>query len=97
MAPLGTSLNRAEVTDWEIAGGLVDLAQKLQSRLQKKGFGAYASRHEILGIVTEEFQELTEAIRKDDAEGYDHYSKECLDIAVAGIFGYICMKYHIKP
>lgn len=97
MAQLGTSLNRPEVTTAEIEDGIKDVVNKLQMRLEKKGYGSYASRHEILGIITEEYQELTEAVRDDSTKGYYEYSMECLDMAVAGIFGYICMKYHIKP
>lgn len=97
MAPLGTSLNREATSIADINFGLEDIHKKLLSRLDKKGWGAYASRHEILGIITEEFLELTEAIRSDTPEGYDHYMKECMDMAVAGLFGYICMKYYIKP
>lgn len=98
MALVGTSLNRPEVKEHDISQGVVDIVTKLKARLDKKGRGSYASRHEILGILEEEFLEAKEAIRKDGQEGYDEYTAELLDIAVGGLFGYICLKYgYITP
>ncbi len=37
--------------------------QKLEMRLMEKETGTFASRHEVLGVLQEEFQELTEAVR----------------------------------
>lgn len=98
MAQLGTSLNRSEVTDEQVTKGSIDFAEMLEYRLAHKGHGSYASRHEILGIVEEELLEAKEAIRVDGQAGYDHYAQELLDIAVAALFGYICLRSgHIKP
>jgi NTP pyrophosphatase (non-canonical NTP hydrolase) len=88
---VGTSLNRQAISEDQIETGINDLAITLASRLAKKGPGSYASRHEILGIITEEYLEAVEAIREDGPEGYEHYAEELMDIAVACLFGYVCM------
>ena len=55
---------------------------KAIERLNKKGWGIYISKHEALGIIAEEYQELIESIRDDNT---DNFYEECLDIAVAAI------------
>lgn len=96
MAPQVNNL-RPQVTEKDIVKTLAAVEAKLRSRLAKKGWGAYASRHEILGIVTEEYLEAVDAIREDGQVGYDHYSDELMDITVAGLFGYTSMKLgHIR-
>lgn len=98
MAPVGSSLNRQEVSLDDIESGLEDIKNKLFSRLKKKGFGSYASRHEILGIITEEYLEAVEAVRDNSVQGFVDYTNESMDVAVAGLFGYICMRYgYIRP
>ncbi|MBM9499728.1 hypothetical protein JWG44_05620 [Leptospira sp. 201903071] len=48
--------------------------------IQKKGFGILKSSHEILGIITEEYAELIDAIRSNNREDI---KSEILDIATA--------------
>lgn len=97
MAKLGTKLNRSKVTKDQIEDGLEDIRLMLLARLDKKGRGAYASRHEILGILEEEMIEVKEAIRDDTAGGFLQYKKELLDVAVGALFGFICLdSNHIK-
>lgn len=86
-----SGISRPQVGEEDISKGLRDIYDKLLSRLQKKGHGSYASRHEILGILEEEMMEVKEAIRDDRQLGYDEYQKELLDVAVGALFGYICM------
>lgn len=92
LAQVGTKLNRVEVTDQEISIGISHLVDKLKMRLEQKGYGAYASRHEILGILAEEYKEVIDAIQLDYEDGYVQFKKELLDVAVGAIFGYICMQ-----
>jgi len=61
---------------------------KLSSRLLEKGCGAFVSRHEIFGIVAEEYDELLEAVRSKSLECVHD---ELLDIAVACVFGMACI------
>ena len=57
----------------------------LQKRLEKHGPRPYNSRHETLGIITEEYTELCNAICND--ESHEEFSEELMDVAVACIFG----------
>jgi len=57
---------------------------KLMDRLTEKGWGIYISSHETLGIITEEYTELIEAVGEND---HAHQWKELLDIAVAALAG----------
>jgi NTP pyrophosphatase (non-canonical NTP hydrolase) len=61
----------------------------LESRLDQKGWGTFSSRHEILGILTEEFHELVEAVKSGD--NVDVQS-ELVDIAVGALFGAVCIE-----
>lgn len=60
-------------------------------RLTQKGKAAFISKHEVLGIVAEEYDELVKAVRKND-EKYQRVkiTGELLDIAVACILGMAC-------
>jgi len=96
--PAHNGFTRPEVTQEHIARGILDITKKLESRLKKKGWGSYASRHEIFGICAEEMDELLDELRINTPEGYENFAKECLDVAVAGLFGYICVQYgYIHP
>lgn len=57
--------------------------EQMNYRLQKHGPGKYASPHESLGIIAEEYHELIQAITKNDGEEIE---KELYDIAVAALF-----------
>ena len=81
---------RKEVTDAEISIGLKEVGYKLNRRLEEKGRHGYITSHEVLGIITEEYWELVDAVHKNDLTGI---LKECLDIAVAGLFAYISILF----
>ncbi|MFA5021294.1 MAG: hypothetical protein WC517_04525 [Patescibacteria group bacterium] len=53
-------------------------------RLDQKGWGRFVSPHEILGIITNEYHELDEAVHKKDALEFRH---ELIDLAVAALLG----------
>jgi len=57
-----------------------------QIRFEKHGPEGHASKHESYGIIMEEVDEMTEALRlKNDDPFYD----EVMDVIVAGIW-YLC-------
>lgn len=60
------------------------LREILKRRVAKHGPGAYAGPHEALGILLEEFKELTDAVQANDATAA---WGEMLDIAVGAVFG----------
>ena len=61
---------------------------KLERVFQRRGRGTFTSQHEILGIITEEYHELIDAVHRN--EPYD-LQEELLDIAIAALFGVACM------
>ncbi len=77
------------VSNAEVAVGVEELINALEARLQEKGNLVFDSPHEILGVVTEEYHELVEAVRQGAAKRIDD---ELLDVAVAAVFGHISVK-----
>lgn len=71
-----------------IDDAVIAARDKLNYRLRKKGYGAYASKHEVLGILTEEFKELIDAVQSQPVVGgKNSVREELLDIAVGCLFG----------
>ena len=83
---------RTQITkDW-IDEATTATYKKLYERLDKKGYGSYSGRHEILGIITEEFWELVEAVRSQPISGDKNtVREELIDIAIGCIFGVACI------
>jgi len=80
MAPL----ERPQLTADGIKCTFIQVQNKTQDRLNEKGSGILISRHEALGVITEEYTELISAVESgSQAEVED----ELLDITVAGIVG----------
>ncbi|MDY0188928.1 MAG: hypothetical protein RBR16_13510 [Syntrophus sp. (in: bacteria)] len=59
------------------------LSAELLKRLREKGPGVFVSIHEMLGVITEEYWELIEAVK--DNSGY-RIQNELLDLGVAVLF-----------
>lgn len=76
--------NRPDIPQETIMKALDQVMDKLGSRLIQKGSGTFKSSHEILGVVTEEYDELIQAVRSNDNKKLEH---ELIDIAVACVFG----------
>lgn len=74
---------RKNITQEQVDDALKATAAMLQRRLVQKGTQSYASTHEGLGIITEEYYELVEAVTLNDMDAFE---KECLDVAVGCIF-----------
>jgi NTP pyrophosphatase (non-canonical NTP hydrolase) len=81
--------NRKEVSDVKISQAMNELYIQLNKRLEQKGKGSFASSHEILGILTEEFKELIDEIHLGNIQ---NTQTELMDIAVACVFGYACIE-----
>lgn len=77
---------RTQATATTILGVFQQVHEKLQQRLSQKGRGCFASSHEALGIVTEEYHELVAAVGSNNPTDVD---AEMLDIAVAAIFSIV--------
>ena len=59
----------------------------LEKRIKEKGPGSYAGRHEIAGVLLEEFDELRAVLQNDSRHGTKHFIAELSDIAVVCLFG----------
>jgi len=84
-----SSNNRKQVSEEAIDLALAEVKKFLVKRLAEKGYGTFASRHEILGVVTAEYHELVEAVEhKEEVD----VRWELMDVAVGCVFGWACMK-----
>ena len=63
--------------------------RELRFRLIEKGAGTFSSRHEIQGVLTEEYHEAIDALRGNNI---DEFKQELIDIAVSCIFGIACIE-----
>ena len=81
--------NRRPITESEIEEVVQIFIDGLRDRLNAHGYGSFASSHEILGIITEEYKELTEAVQANDQGQIIH---ELLDLAVPAVFGIACLR-----
>ena len=66
-----------------------DVVKALLKRLQQKGNSSYASNHEALGVITEEYFEYVDAVKNNDNQ---HVYEELVDIAVGCIFAVASMR-----
>ena len=86
--------NRTQITIDQINDGMHLLNEKLNHRLAEKGMGTFASKHEVLGVLEEEMDELKEAVRQHNTYDRDCVKdpvyEELMDIAVGALFGAIC-------
>ena len=73
------TLRTTELTETTAA-----LNRHLDAALSKNGYGAFVSRHELLGALTEEYHEALDALH---SEPPGIVRGELLDIAVACLFG----------
>jgi phosphoribosyl-ATP pyrophosphohydrolase len=82
-------MDRVKLTDEQIDSAFDAFDSKLHEVLFKKGLGTFASKHEILGSMTEEYNEVINAVHTKDNE---NLQEELLDVAVVAIFGLACLK-----
>jgi NTP pyrophosphatase (non-canonical NTP hydrolase) len=80
---------RVEVSAEAIKESLKLLEEMINKRLEKHGKGTFVSNHEILGIITEEYYELIEAVNSNVTK---YVRSELMDLAVGCIFGEACYK-----
>lgn len=80
-------MQRNKVTLDRIDAGLLQLRVEILRRLDQHGPGEFVSTHEILGVVTEEYFELVDAVKR-----HEHVGAELMDVAVGALFGAICIE-----
>ena len=76
-------MNETKVTNDHLLKAIDALDSALRSAMASKGDKAFASPHEALGALTEEYHELIEAVRANDAEAV---RGELLDNAIVAIW-----------
>jgi NTP pyrophosphatase (non-canonical NTP hydrolase) len=81
-------MKREQINKDCLSASLKCIEDKTKYRLNQKGWGMLASSHEALGIITEEYIELIEAIKNNDMLSVE---KELLDIAVACHIAIACI------
>lgn len=82
-------MNRTQITEENIEKAVQEFRSMLKFRLLEKGYGTFASRHEIMGVVQCEVTELDEAIEHKNMLEVKH---ELLDVAVGCVFGVACIE-----
>ena len=79
---------RTQITEQQIDAEFEEVKRAMKFRLEQKGYGTFASIHEISGVITEEYDEMKDAVRENDPP---QVRKELVDIAVGAIFGATCI------
>jgi NTP pyrophosphatase (non-canonical NTP hydrolase) len=69
---------------------LLESREAMASRLAKHGPGAYVDGHHALGIITEEWKELVDALQAGDQK---EVRKELFDVAIAALFAIASMDF----
>lgn len=80
---------RPVISDTLIARVLKILHARMLDRLNQHGWGIFVSDHEMLGVVTEEFQELLDAVKSNNAT---KVVAELEDLAVACIASLVSLR-----
>ena len=79
---------RPELTADDINIAICKLQKEVARRLNEKGRGSFASRHEILGVATEEYHELIEAVT---LKSLDEVEDELFDLAAGAVISAACI------
>jgi hypothetical protein len=87
----GRSEHRIHISEQGVKFALECVKIKLDTRLKEKGRGTFASKHELLGIIEEEFLEVKNAVHEKGPHSTLCLRKELLDIAVGCVFGVACI------
>lgn len=85
---LGFPPGRAIVTKGTVCSALRKLARKVEAEVAKKGRGAFMTSAEIVGAVTEEYDEMKEAVH---AKNRQATREELYDVAIAAMWGVVSM------
>lgn len=92
MMAIYNSKERIEVDTKSINKSFKIIKDMLEKRLLQKGNFSFTSKHEFLGILTEEYYEIIEEIKNDhlqyDESVHMELCNEVIDLAVACIFYY---------
>ena len=82
---------RPELTVEDINIAVQKLQKEVARRLNEKGKGSFASRHEILGVITEEYHELIEAVESSTSKSLAVVEDELFDLAAGAVISAACI------
>ena len=80
---------RKLVDIFDTSKSILIILDSLKNRLNQKGINTFVSSHEILGIISEEFREVEDAVRQNDQT---QLKKELIDVAVGCIWGLVSIE-----
>ncbi len=81
--------HRPQITSGQLDNAIDETINKLMWRLNEdKGWGAWVSRHEISGFITEEYDEVKDAVHGGSLADIKN---ELMDVAVSCIFAIACI------
>ena len=81
--------HRKQLSEFDIGLTVASMEVQINKVLNKKGSGAWLSRHELLGVLTEEYHEVVDAVHSGKQ---DDIAAELMDVAVTCLFGITCIK-----
>ncbi len=81
-------MGRKQLTNEQIGKAVEKTVTKLNCRLKQKGYGTFVGTHEILGVITEEYYELIDAVHRKKQSDIE---EELIDLAVGCIFATACI------
>jgi hypothetical protein len=88
--PVSTITGRKLISPDEVNRSIDEVIKKLFHRLENdKGYGTFASTHEILGVLQEEMHELLTAVHENAS--HEELIEELTDIAVGATFAIACI------
>jgi len=61
----------------------------LRNRINKHGQGKFASPHEALGVLAEEYHETLDAVKSNDRE---EVLNEMMDCVISGVWAYVSLR-----
>ena len=83
---------RVQISRQHVLDAVTETRRALDDRLDEKGYGSFASRHEIQGILAEEMKEILDEIHSQEDADHGHLAEELKDLAVGAIFGLACIR-----
>lgn len=78
-------MTRTELSDRHFDMAIKLIKDHLNSVRAKRGNGATTSRHEVSGVLTEEYDEFLDTVRNNSSDA--EYIHELLDVAVSCAWG----------
>ena len=82
-------MDREIIPQMNIDEAFAFVKEAMGRRLVEKGYGTFASSHEVLGVLTEEHHELIEAVQSNEPKAFED---ELVDVAVGAIFALACLR-----